>query len=126
MKPVGRRTVIGWGFGAAVGLPGLRVATAWSGDSRGPRERETPMIYLDNAATSFPKPEPVYRAVEACLRSSMANPWQAQYPFSAEAQRAVEDARRLLNDVYRGEGPGRWVHTFNGTDSLNMAIKGVL
>jgi cysteine desulfurase/selenocysteine lyase len=91
-----------------------------------PRTKAPTEIYLDNAATSFPKPEPVYRAVEACLRSTMGNPWQAQYPLSAEAERAVEGARGLLNDVYRGDGPERWVHTFNGTDGLSMAIKGVL
>jgi selenocysteine lyase/cysteine desulfurase len=84
------------------------------------------MIYLDNAATSFPKPEEVYRAIETTLRSGLANPWQGPYAFSERARELMEGARGHLNAMFRGEGAERWVHTFNGTDSLSMAIDGVL
>jgi selenocysteine lyase/cysteine desulfurase len=99
------------------------------GQTRGGRQEDaegSPMIYLDNAATSFPKPEAVYRAIETTLRSGLANPWQGPYRFSAQAQKLMEGARKRLDEVFGGEGPERWIHTFNGTDSLSMAIEGVL
>lgn len=84
------------------------------------------MIYLDNAATGFPKPEAVYRATEETLRSGLANPWQGPYRFSAGARRLMEGARARLDGFFGGEGPERRIHTFNGTDSLSMAIEGTL
>src|SRR4051794_34882779 len=84
------------------------------------------MIYLDNAATSLPKPESAYRAIEDGVRRRMANPWKGQYRVAAEAQQVMEGARAALDASFHGEGAARWVHTFNGTDSLNIAIKGVL
>jgi cysteine desulfurase/selenocysteine lyase len=105
---------------AALGSQGLR----GEADEAGPDPSR--MIYLDNAATSFPKPEPVYRAIETTLRSGLANPWQGPYRFSDEAKRLMEGARARLDEFFHGEGPERWAHTFNGTDSLSMAIEGVL
>src|SRR4051794_34087828 len=84
------------------------------------------MIYLDNAATSFPKPEAVYRALETFARTEMANPWKGEYGLAARAHDAMEGARAVLDRFFGGEGPARWAHTFNGTDGLNMAIKGSL
>jgi selenocysteine lyase/cysteine desulfurase len=110
---------------AAVGIGsagGLEVAA----DEGAAGDAHPPRIYLDNAATSFPKPEPVYRAIETTLRDGLANPWQGPYRFSAEAERLMEGARSRLNDFFHGEGAERWVHTFNGTDGLSMAIEGTL
>src|SRR5918911_1844969 len=84
------------------------------------------MIYLDNAATSFPKPESVYRALDAFARQSLANPGRAGHKMALAAERALDDCRHLLNQLFRGEGPERFVFTLNGTDALNMAFKGVL
>lgn len=84
------------------------------------------MIYLDNAATSFPKPEAVYRALDEFARSELANPGRAGHKMALAAEHALDDGRHLLNQLFHGEGPERFVFTLNGTDALNMAFKGVL
>ncbi|WP_165249920.1 aminotransferase class V-fold PLP-dependent enzyme [Paludisphaera soli] len=84
------------------------------------------MIYLDNAATSFPKPEPVYQALDRFARNSLANPGRAGHRMAMAAEKALDDVRHALNQFFRGEGPDRWILTLNCTDALNMAIKGVV
>jgi cysteine desulfurase/selenocysteine lyase len=84
------------------------------------------MIYLDNAATSFPKPEAVYQALDRFARSHLANPGRAGHKMALEAERALDDGRHLLNQLFNGEAPERFVFTLNCTDALNMAFKGVL
>jgi cysteine desulfurase / selenocysteine lyase len=84
------------------------------------------MIYLDNAATSFPKPEAVYQALDRFARQSLANPGRAGHKMAIEAERALDDTRHLMNQFFHGEGKERFVFTLNCTDALNMAFKGVL
>jgi cysteine desulfurase family protein len=84
------------------------------------------MIYLDNAATSFPKPEAVYQTLNRFARQDLANPGRAGHKMALAAERALDDARHLLNQLFHGEGPERFVFTLNCTDALNMAFKGVL
>src|SRR5579864_8671244 len=84
------------------------------------------MLYLDNAATSFPKPETVYRALDRFARTDLANPGRAGHKMALAAERALDDCRHLLNQFFHGEGPERFVFTLNCTDALNMAFKGVL
>ncbi|HLJ94618.1 MAG TPA: aminotransferase class V-fold PLP-dependent enzyme, partial [Gemmataceae bacterium] len=84
------------------------------------------MIYLDNAATSFPKPEAVYQALDRFARQDLANPGRAGHKMALAAERALDDARHLLNQFFHGEGPERFIFTLNCTDALNMAFKGVL
>jgi cysteine desulfurase family protein len=84
------------------------------------------VIYLDNAATSFPKPEAVYQALDRFARSSLANPGRAGHKMALAAEHALDDARHLLNQFFHGEGPERFGFTLNCTDGLNMAFKGVL
>src|SRR6266487_5488733 len=83
-------------------------------------------IYLDNAATSFPKPEAVYRALDEFARQSLANPGRAGHRMALAAERALDDCRHLLNQLFHGQAPERFVFTLNCTDALNMAFKGVL
>jgi cysteine desulfurase family protein len=84
------------------------------------------MIYLDNAATSFPKPEPVYQALDRFARTSLANPGRSGHRMAVEAERTLDGARHDLNQFFHGQAPRRWVFTLNCTDALNMAIKGVV
>jgi cysteine desulfurase / selenocysteine lyase len=84
------------------------------------------MIYLDNAATSFPKPEPVYAALDRFARTSLANPGRAGHRMAIAAEQQLDQGRHALNRLFRGEAPERWAFTMNGTDGLNLAIKGVL
>src|SRR5208282_4365341 len=83
-------------------------------------------IYLDNAATSFPKPEPVYQALNHFARTSLANPGRAGHKMALAAERALDDGRHLLNQFFHGKEPERFIFTLNCTDALNMAFKGVL
>ncbi|SIO17595.1 cysteine desulfurase family protein [Singulisphaera sp. GP187] len=82
------------------------------------------MIYLDNAATSFPKPEPVYQALDTFARTNLANPGRAGHRMAVAAERTLDDTRHALNQFFRGESPDRWIFTLNCTDGLNLAIKG--
>lgn len=84
------------------------------------------MIYLDNAATSFPKPEAVYRAMDAFARTTLANPGRAGHRMALASEHALNDARHRLNRFLGGQGPERVVFTLNGTDGLNIAFKGFL
>src|SRR5690349_23982911 len=86
----------------------------------------TRMIYLDNAATSFPKPEAVYQALDRFARSELANPGRAGHKMALAAERALDDCRHLLNQLFHGQEPERFVFTLNATDALNMAFKGIL
>lgn len=83
-------------------------------------------IYLDNAATSHPKPEPVYQALERFARNDMANPGRAGHRMSLAAERVLDDARHRLNQFFGGTSPDRWILTLNCTDALNIAIKGIV
>jgi cysteine desulfurase family protein len=84
------------------------------------------MIYLDNAATSFPKPEAVYRALDAFARTQLANPGRAGHKMALAAERTLDDCRHLLNQFFHGKEPERFAFTLNCTDALNMAFKGIL
>jgi cysteine desulfurase family protein len=83
-------------------------------------------IYLDNASTSHPKPEPVYRAVDRFLREMGANPGRSSHRQAAETERVIEQARRELARFFGGDRPERLVFALNATDALNIAIKGCL
>src|SRR5437016_734859 len=84
------------------------------------------MIYLDNAATSFPKPESVYQALDRFARTELANPGRAGHRMAIGSERTLDDARHALNQFFNGEGPDRWIFTLNCTDGLNIAIKGTV
>jgi cysteine desulfurase / selenocysteine lyase len=84
------------------------------------------MIYLDNAATSFPKPEPVYQTLDQFARTGLANPGRAGHRMAIAAEQQLDACRHALNQFFRGEAPERWIFTMNCTDGLNLAIKGIV
>ncbi|MBS1257344.1 MAG: Cysteine desulfurase [Candidatus Scalindua arabica] len=84
------------------------------------------MIYLDNAATTFPKPESVYAAMDKFLREKCANPGRAGHRMSVETEQEIEKARVTLAKFLGIKHPERMVFTFNATDALNIGIKGLL
>src|SRR5688500_13498622 len=83
-------------------------------------------IYLDNAATSWPKPEAVYQAVERYQREVGAPAGRSAYEEAMSVGRAVEDARQAVAKLIGADEARRVVFTFNGTDALNLAIHGLL
>ncbi len=83
-------------------------------------------IYLDNAATSWPKPEAVYAAVDRYQREVGAAAGRGAYRAAVEAQRVVDDARRRCAALLGASDPSRVVFGCNGTDVLNLALHGLL
>ena len=84
------------------------------------------MIYLDNAATSFPKPEEVYRAVDHYFRQVGVSFGRGAYRRALEAERLVFETRRALGQLFGIKDIGRIIFTANVTESLNLALKGYL
>jgi len=84
------------------------------------------MIYLDNAATSFPKPETVIAGMQDCMYRYCANPGRGGHSMSLESGRAVFEAREALSCLFNISDPTRLCFTKNATEALNIAIKGVL
>ncbi len=84
------------------------------------------MIYLDNAATSFPKPEQVFRGMDAFVRASGANPGRGGHRRALEAEAMIGDTRRQLARLFGCPRPERIVFGLNATDALNMAIRGLV
>lgn len=83
--------------------------------------------YLDNAATSWPKPEPVYTTMDTFFRSYGVNPGRGGHEMGVEAEKMVSETRRLLAAFFDfGGDPNRVVFTQNATDSLNIALYGLL
>ena len=83
------------------------------------------LIYLDNAATSWPKPESVYQATDYALRRA-ANPGRGGHRFSREAAARVLEAREVVADFF-GVGDSRnIIFTSGATESINMVIYGLL
>ncbi len=84
------------------------------------------MIYFDNAATSFPKPPCVAEAMGRFLAEDAANPGRAGHRMAVAAENMLDDVRLKLTRFFDGEDHHRMIFANNGTDALNMAIKGVL
>lgn len=82
------------------------------------------MIYLDNAATTYPKPEKVYDAILDCMKNYCANPGRAGHKMAMRAGREIYDARENIAKLFNIDDPMNIVFTHNATDSLNVAIKG--
>jgi cysteine desulfurase/selenocysteine lyase len=83
------------------------------------------MIYLDNAATSMPKPRIVSKAVTAAIER-FGNPGRSGHQASIEAGRAIYECRAELAALLHVQDPFRFVFCSNCTDALNEAIKGML
>lgn len=83
-------------------------------------------IYLDNAATSHPKPPEVQLAVQEALTTANANPGRSGHQRALRAARVVLSCREELAQLLGAADPFCMIHCFNCTDALNLAIKGSL
>lgn len=83
-------------------------------------------IYLDNAATSFPKPDAVYDAVNRYLRANGAAAGRGAHASVDAAGRMIAQCRERVARLIGAESPDRIAFTFNCTDSLNLILRGVL
>jgi cysteine desulfurase family protein len=84
------------------------------------------LIYLDNGATSYPKPEEVYRFMDSFYRANGVNPGRSGYDMCIQAVEVVEETRSILTRFFNGTDPNRLVFGYNSTDALNLAIFGLL
>ncbi len=84
------------------------------------------MIYLDNAATSWPKPEIVYETMESFLREKGGNPGRASHSLAIAADTAIEEARILAARLINAPDKDRVIFTLNCTDAINLGLKGFL
>lgn len=84
------------------------------------------MIYLDNAATSLPKPPSVLLALEEALHQELGNPGRSGHHASRAADLVVRRCRSAIAGLLNARDGHRIIFTLNGTDSLNLAIKGIL
>ena len=83
------------------------------------------MIYLDSAATSYHKPDGVVRAVAEAI-SHMGNPGRGAHEASLDASRVVYGTREKMAELFGAEEASQIVFTANSTESLNMAVKGLI
>lgn len=84
------------------------------------------MVYLDNAATTFPKPNEVYDEVLACMKNYAANAGRATYDMALQASEKILETRELLRELFNIDNPFHIVFTSSATEALNIAIKGLL
>lgn len=84
------------------------------------------MIYLDNAATSFRKPESVYAAVDHALRHCSGNPGRSGHRVSMLANDVIRKTRMRCASLFNAESAEQIIFCSNATDALNLAIKGML
>jgi len=83
-------------------------------------------IYLDNAATSWPKPPQVKEAMNRFMEEVGANPGRSGHSLSIEAARILYEAREALSVLFHVKDSSRIVFTLNATESINLALKGLL
>jgi cysteine desulfurase family protein len=84
------------------------------------------VIYLDNAASSWPKPKATWQAMERFMRAIGANPGRSGHRLSIEAGRLLMDAREALAELFGIDDPLRVCLTKNATEALNVVIHGAL
>lgn len=85
------------------------------------------LIYLDNSATSFPKPESVYDFMNTFYRKHGVNPGRSGFDAAIETEEVVTNTRKLLTKLFNGgEDYNRLTFSYNATDSLNLIINGLV
>jgi cysteine desulfurase / selenocysteine lyase len=84
------------------------------------------LIYLDNAATSYPKPEEMYAFMDGFYRTHGVNPGRSGYDLCMETGQLVDDTRKELTEFFNGTSPDRLIFAYNSTDALNLALFGLL
>src|ERR1039458_9819112 len=89
---------------------------------------EKRLIYFDNAATVWPKPESVYKFMDQFYRTHGVNPGRSGYDLAIEAGSLLTNLRKRLTKFFGGDEdtPVRLVFTYNVTDALNLVIPGLI
>ncbi|MBW6459329.1 MAG: aminotransferase class V-fold PLP-dependent enzyme [Bacteroidales bacterium] len=83
------------------------------------------IIYLDNSATSFPKPDEVYQFMDSFYRKNGVNPGRSGFDAAIAVEEMVQGTRKLLTGLFNGDDPNRLTFSYNASDSLNMILQGL-
>jgi len=84
------------------------------------------LIYLDNGATSYPKPDEVYTFMDSFYRNFGVNPGRSGYDLCMETGALVDTTRKMLANFFNGNDLNRLCFSYNSTDALNLIIFGML
>lgn len=84
------------------------------------------LIFLDNGATSYPKPEEVYTFMDHFYRNFGVNPGRSGYDLCMETGELVEETRAMMTKFFNGTDTNRLCFSYNSTDALNLIINGLL
>lgn len=84
------------------------------------------MIYLDNAATTYPKPREVYEEVLNCMENYAANPGRSSHDMAIRASGKIMETRQEISEFFNIPKALNIIFTCNATEALNIAIKGSL
>ena len=84
------------------------------------------MVYFDNAATTFPKPEIVYDSIMDAMKNYGANPGRSGHKLAMKASRGIYETRENLAKLLKIKNPMNIIFMFNATEALNTATKGLL
>jgi cysteine desulfurase family protein len=93
--------------------------------SASPSSASPRRLYLDNAATSFPKPKQVMEAMVRYAAELGASAGRGAYREAVETGAMISECRRRLNRLFHGENSDHFIFTLNCSDALNLAIKGL-
>jgi cysteine desulfurase family protein len=83
------------------------------------------LIYLDNSATAFPKPEDVYLFMDSFYRKHGVNPGRSGFDAAIETEEIVMNTRKMLTELFNGNDPNHLTFSYNASDSLNMILQGL-
>ena len=81
---------------------------------------------MDNAATSFPKPQSVLAAMTDYATRLGASAGRGAYAEAIETGQLITTCRQRLNTLFNGEDPNHFIFTLNCSDALNLSIKGLI
>jgi cysteine desulfurase/selenocysteine lyase len=82
-------------------------------------------IYLDNSATTFPKPDAVYDFMYNFYKKHGVSPGRSGFDAAIATEEVVHETRKMLTNLFNGDDPNRLTFSYNASDSLNMVLQGL-
>jgi len=82
-------------------------------------------IYLDNSATTFPKPDVVYDFMYNFYKEHGVSPGRSGFDAAIATEEVVHETRKMLTKLFNGDDPNRLTFSYNASDSLNMVLQGL-
>ena len=80
------------------------------------------LIFLDNGATSFPKPEDVYTFMDSFYRNFGVNPGRSGYDLCLETGELAEETREMLTEIFNGKDPNRLCFSYYSQGTLSLIL----